>query len=479
MRCLALAQAWRAKGGEAVFAMAEILPGFERRLAREGMEFLHVSGDPGGEVDARWTSEVALRRGVDWMVLDGYHFGRPYRERVGGKGYKVLLVDDLGQPDLQGVDMVLNQNVYAQEGMYPGAASSTRLLMGCRYALIREEFRKQRSVRVGISDSVRKVLVTVGGGPFDEVLCLVIEAIARMGVQGWVVRVLGAGEALGARMSEMVAGREVRLEFHEPSTDMATQMTWADLAVSGAGSICWELAFMGVPTAVVVLAENQERVARSLSERGMVRNLGAYVDLVPSNVANDLSAMVANSDLRRAMSKAGMKLVDGKGGERVVSVVQGLSVPLIYREAQTDDCRLFWEWATDPEIRKASFGPGPDSWEEHVKWFQSRLGDDRYLMYVVQEKREPVGYVRFEREGKDAILSVGLSRAHRGRGLGRQIIEEAGRRMIEEKKACRVHAYVRKDNPASLRAFQAAGYVSSSDTKVGELSAFHLIYSAS
>src|SRR6266480_456095 len=42
MRCLALAQAWKDKGGEAVFVMAESTPAVEKRLKAEGMDIERI-----------------------------------------------------------------------------------------------------------------------------------------------------------------------------------------------------------------------------------------------------------------------------------------------------------------------------------------------------------------------------------------------------------------------------------------------------
>ena len=59
-------------------------------------------------------------------------------------------------------------------------------------------------------------------------------------------------------------------------------MAWADLAISGAGSTCWELACMGLPAVTLVLAENQRAIAEQLNAAGLVLNLGGTKMSAPS-----------------------------------------------------------------------------------------------------------------------------------------------------------------------------------------------------
>ena len=48
--------------------------------------------------------------------------------------------------------------------------------------------------------------------------------------------------------------------------NMPELMARADVAVSAGGSTCWEVAFMGLPFLIVVLAENQEHIAKELEK---------------------------------------------------------------------------------------------------------------------------------------------------------------------------------------------------------------------
>ena len=99
--------------------------------------------------------------------------------------------------------------------------------------------------------------------------------------------------------------------------DIPGLMAWADVAISGAGSTCWELAFMGLPAAVLVLADNQRGIAAGLAEYGTAINLGEAAEATDAQIADALCSLLGDRGLRARMSRKGKGLIDGRGAERV------------------------------------------------------------------------------------------------------------------------------------------------------------------
>jgi spore coat polysaccharide biosynthesis predicted glycosyltransferase SpsG len=100
-------------------------------------------------------------------------------------------------------------------------------------------------------------------------------------------------------------------------SDMPQRMAWADVAIAAGGSTNWELAFMGLPTMTIILAENQSPIAEHLHRRGVVHNLGWYSGLTPTTIAHTLEALLPDAARRGEMARRGRELVDGEGGRRV------------------------------------------------------------------------------------------------------------------------------------------------------------------
>lgn len=320
MRCYALAQAWQSAGGRVTFAMAETIPGIESRLRNDRVQVEHVASVPGSSEDAEETSNLTRRIKAGWTVVDGYQFAPAYYRQLKESRLRVLMLDDDGRLPEYCADLVLNQNLAANEQMYSRREACTKLLLGTDYALLRPEFLAGDRTRV-TPPRVRRLLVTMGGSDPDNVSQTALKAVAQVGQELETTVVVGSGnphyEKVCASARELPG---VRVERDPP--DMASIMRSADMAVSAAGSTCWELAFLGVPMILVVLARNQQGIAAALAERGGAVSLGWHANLSPSQISETIEQLAEDRARRTVMSEIGRKLVDGKGAERVVKVLQ-------------------------------------------------------------------------------------------------------------------------------------------------------------
>ena len=129
------------------------------------------------------------------------------------------------------------------------------------------------------------------------------------------------------------------------------------------------------------------------------------------------------------------------------------------RRVRESDKLLLWEWANMPDVRAASFSTGSIAWEQHVRWFANKQNDPNCIFYLALNHTDvPLGQVRFNVSGKDAVISISLDAIYRNRGYGSQIIALATQKLHQISQVQFVHAYVKEENQASLRAFQKAGF---------------------
>jgi UDP-2,4-diacetamido-2,4,6-trideoxy-beta-L-altropyranose hydrolase len=318
-RCLALAQRWRDDGGRVSRAFCPGAGDMWESYASEGIELLPVGAPAGSPEDAAETAAVARDRAVDWVVVDGYQFGPDYRRILRRAGLRVLQLDDHGLVKDEHAHILLNQNVDVDESMYPACGLKTRLLLGPRHVLLRREFSAWRGWRREIAVRARKVLVTLGGGPQKETET-VVRALRQLDIEPLEAIVVGAVSTNSSPEDNETGSVSIRFVKH--LADMPHWMAWADVAVSAGGSTCWEMAFMGLPNLVLVLAENQRGIARRLDARGVANSLGWGHEVRAGDIAGPLRGLILDPDRRQAMSASGKHLVDGLGARRVVDVLR-------------------------------------------------------------------------------------------------------------------------------------------------------------
>lgn len=475
MRCLALAQAWQDARGCTIFVMATEAPALEARLRSEAIDVVHFQARPGGSDDATQTAALSKDFGTSWVVVDGYHFGTDYQRIIKDSGLHLLAIDDNGQAEHYCADIVLNQNFRANECLYSRRESYTRLLLGSRYALLRREFLKWCGYKPEIPEVARRVLVTLGGGDPNNLTLKVIQALPQVVVDGLKMKVVvGGANAHHKSLEAAVHDSRLPIRLERNVTNMSDLMAWADVAIAAGGSTCWELAFMGLPSALVILAENQRPIPENLDAAGMAVNLGWQEGMTSDQIAQALQKLMKEQETRKEMSEWGQKLVDGTGGERVIEAM--MLDQLTLRPVQEQDCEIIWKWANDPEIRSVSFSSEPIFWEEHVRWFKAKLNDPGCIFYVsLNSENDPIGQVLYDVEGDEAIVSISMDRRYRGKGYGSMVLWLSVQKLFDVSDVGVIHAYVKEDNESSVRAFVKAGFRDIGKKQVRDHQATHLI----
>jgi UDP-2,4-diacetamido-2,4,6-trideoxy-beta-L-altropyranose hydrolase len=317
MRCLALAQAWQAAGGRAVFAAAELPSGLMPRLSSEGLRLVHLTREPGTCGDAEATIQAASQAGAEWAVIDGDGFGVDFLRAVQNSGLRVLLIDDFARREFFPANLILNPNLGASERSYRQKCSDARLLVGPSYVPLRREFTSWKAERV-FPEKGTKVLVTLGGSDPENLAPGIAEAISNVdSLQVTVVAGVGYEHWNELRQSSTPT---VRMLLNHSA--MPELMHDADLAIAAAGGTLWELLYTGC--VVLSYARNpvQARVVNLVAQEGAAWNMGDTSEFDGSKLAAAVEKLAADRMLRQRMANAGRVLIDGRGPERVVAAIQ-------------------------------------------------------------------------------------------------------------------------------------------------------------
>ncbi len=326
MRCLALGQAWLAHGGKAKFVSRCQGDALRRKIEATHLTFaaldkLHPDPDDLNTTLRVLDNIAAHDHQRPWLVLDGYHFDQSYQKALRATGHELLVIDDNALLPHYYASVLLNQNINADQLAYRTEAD-TLLLLGIRYVLLRPEFLAWRKWRRQIAPVATKVLVTMGGTDTDNATALVLRALELLTIEGLEIAVaVGPDNRHLDELVSIVRGLPLTVQFHRNPANMAELMAWSDMSVSAGGSTLWELAFMGLPSVTLVLAENQEGAVRRLEEQGVCQSAGWATQVDSRTLAERIEFLAYAEGLRRRFSVAGKDLVDGLGSQRVIQAM--------------------------------------------------------------------------------------------------------------------------------------------------------------
>ncbi|MBL6432528.1 MAG: hypothetical protein HPM95_21450, partial [Alphaproteobacteria bacterium] len=179
------------------------------------------------------------------------------------------------------VDLTLSKSADAYRGRVPDGCTP----LGAEFALLRPDFAELRPQTLAARDAAyaqgrpaRHVLINMGWADQPDATGWVIDGLAPLAqAHGLTLHVLiGAAYPHGAQLEERRAAFGPRLEIHRDIRDMAGFLSRMDLAVGAAGSSAWERCCLGLPSVMLVIADNQQAIAHALSEAGAAVNGGLF-----------------------------------------------------------------------------------------------------------------------------------------------------------------------------------------------------------
>lgn len=338
MRCLTLANALREHGAECYFLCREHKGHLIEQIEIQGFQVFRLNYIRQTEIKkfvltedfalpyhahwlgAPWQTDAGACRSIfedhvpDWLVVDHYALDARWEEDVCPAKTRLLVIDDLADREHL-ADLLLDQNLGREAGDYTALVPTyCHCLIGPEFAVLRPEFAQWREVSLARrrkQPRFKRLLVSLGGVDKNNVTGQVLKALKQCDLpDGCEISVI-----MGATMPWL---NEVKVQASAlpwPTevvvnvSDMARRMSEADLAIGAAGSTSWERCCLGLPTLLLVLADNQRAIAEALNGAGAA----VFLDSVNTS---DLSRKM-NSLLERGgvwqMSEAAASLTTGQG----------------------------------------------------------------------------------------------------------------------------------------------------------------------
>ncbi len=267
----------------------------------------------------RFLGDAAGLRKADAVVVDTLTLpSEPWARRYLPRGLPVLLVGSyLEVPHWARVCV----NPYTRPARI---ASGAQWLSDPSYTVLAPDFAaaRRRGFRRALRPQAARVLVFAGGGDTRGMLFKILDALETAADKK--ITVVAGGYFTGMKKllrRQKEFGGALRIRTGLSAGQMLGLMKASDAAVLSLGRSCDETRSVGLPALVLSSSELNRLGALKMQSDGGIRYAGDVRSLSAAALRRKLAAFLADAKTRSRLSRAGMKAVDGRGGERVARLI--------------------------------------------------------------------------------------------------------------------------------------------------------------
>lgn len=431
-RLLALAEKLNGEF-ETIFLIREPSENIRKLILKYCNEIFSLKEFESYTEEAEFIQERLITEGNEILVADGYFFDTAWQAELMYHVGKIICVDDIHSFHFY-ADYVINVAGEDLEKKYSGEFY-TKYLLGFKYAFIRKEFNPD-----GRKNDENNVLICLGGADPENKTANILNACLTSRPEFNYHIVLGSAYKHHLDFSE---NDKIHIHRNLSADQFAFLMKNCRYGICSASTTAYEYLSTGGWLYLIQTAANQENIFKYLISKNVA---AAYDDF--------LSGKLVNPETINSQKE----LLNDKDKFNYPGFFHSLvdSLKYHFRIAEQKDCKLYFDWANDAETRAQSFSSDLIKWEDHVKWFESKLNSKSSILLILQGEKNALGQLRFELENDTATINYSIDSAHRGKGLGKLIIEMAVRYLqYMRPEIKKIIGFVKEKNPASQKAFIA------------------------
>lgn len=309
MRCLTFADDLKTRGAEATFICRKAQGSFEDVIQKKGHEVRMLEGENASwEEDAQQTIAALAGQKACCLIVDHYALDSKWEQKLRSSAAKIMVIDDLADRS-HDCDFLLDQNFYFDaERRYENLAPShCKRFIGPRYALLRPQFREARKYLRPRDGHLHRILVSFGGSDLSNETLKALKALQEF-EDLYVEVVVGINSPHRESIEQLCMGIR-NFSLHVGIENMAIIMMHADLAIGACGTTTWERCYLGLPSLVVILADNQKESSEALDKLGVVKNLGWHYQVAEATFAKAIKDAYDDPAAMRQMSQRALSMM--------------------------------------------------------------------------------------------------------------------------------------------------------------------------
>jgi UDP-2,4-diacetamido-2,4,6-trideoxy-beta-L-altropyranose hydrolase len=261
---------------------------------------------------------------VDWLIVDHYGLDARWEREMSSHYHRLMVIDDLADRP-HACHLLLDQTFGRDAKSYSlFGPEAFQILCGSTYALLRPEFASLRpySLQRREKAALREFLITMGGIDNDNITGQILDILrfCQLPKDCRITVVMGSEAPWREEVSRMAESMPWPTKVLVGVRNMAELMAKSDFAIGAAGATSWERCCLGLPTAIVILAENQRFAADQLEKANAVCLLRSLENL-KRDLTDCMDKIMETESYMSNLGASGIAIIDGRGCQRVVGFI--------------------------------------------------------------------------------------------------------------------------------------------------------------
>ena len=315
MRCLTLAQELKNNFDKIIFLTQKDSGNFIGTIMKNEFEVIFI---PTTNNDPNIIKNLitAYSENKNFLLIDHYDIDSNFESSLKNIFERIFVIDDLANRK-HDCDLLIDQNYYRDlnQRYEKLIQNGTIILLGPKYAIIRPEFRKINKKAIKKNSQIKKILVSFGGSDPTNECKKALDALCSIENSKFEIVVVAGIYNHKFEQLKKLYEKYSNIKIYRHVNDLSRLMLNSDLFIGAGGTTTWERFYMGLPSTVTIISDDQKESIEFLSDMGHIINLGLAKNVTSKTYAQTLQK--PNSDLIYNMSLHNQKLVDGNGSNRI------------------------------------------------------------------------------------------------------------------------------------------------------------------
>ena len=257
------------------------------------------------------------------ILIDSIEVKNKQLVMIESLGVPIIFIDDEKRRNILDKGFVVDWTVLSDKKDYffPNKKNVVYLL-GSKYTPLREEYYYSKKNK--IRDEIQTIMVTFGGADIRNLTPLILQSLNRILPNCKKNIIVGSGFSNKEEI-EKLKDKNTDLLFNVTAKKMIRVMHESDIAIASGGQTLYELAKIGTPAIVILVAENAKDDTLGWAEVGSVSFIGRWDDKnLLKNLENKIN-LLKSKNKRQQMQYNAIEYINSNGDNLLVnSIIKAL-----------------------------------------------------------------------------------------------------------------------------------------------------------